>query len=270
MLAIAKNAYARLGNTKNLTLIDTIERRSGGILASDLVAPSKARERDKGGLGGAAKEGRLRLVATTGTERNGGDAKVVVIPPLEFTWMAELMAYEGHYHEAAKIYARNGKIDEAIRIFSDLKMWEDAKMFAKSAGAASIEGSNALAATQAKWLQDIKDWKASAELFVSMGQHTEAARAVGEFVKQETDVAGWQEALIEVVRSCPLENTTCLQYCGDVFAHQHETGFAKEAFTKSKDISRLMNLYAKQQLWEEARCDLMRMRMRLKIRWRRG
>ena len=46
-----------------------------------------------------------------------------MVPPLDNKWLAELMAYEGHHHEAAKIYARNNAVDEAIRLFTDLKDW---------------------------------------------------------------------------------------------------------------------------------------------------
>jgi hypothetical protein len=51
-------------------------------------------------------------------------------------------------------------MDEAIRLFVDLRRWNDAKMFAQSAGQdqSSIQ---ALTVQQAKWLQEINDWKGS-------------------------------------------------------------------------------------------------------------
>jgi hypothetical protein len=171
-LRIAQKAYSRLKDTKFLTLIDTIERRSTGMVASKVPPPvcvpppssdleskmkaadpvterPKGRVRDRGiggigGIGGSAESADAKITSSQVSSIG------IVTPPLEFTWLAELMAYEGHHHEAAKIYARNGRLDEAIRLFTDLKQWEDAKMFARNAGQVDL---SALTLQQAKWLQ---------------------------------------------------------------------------------------------------------------------
>jgi intraflagellar transport protein 122 len=163
---------------------------------------------------------------------------------LDPSWQSELLAYEGHHLEAAKLYARSGKVDEAIRLFVDLRRWEDAKLFAKNSGQADI---SSLTAQQAKWLQEINDWKGAAELYVSMGQHMQAAKIVVEAFE-----TGWQAALIDVVRACPAEQLETLQYCGEAFGKADEDAFARETYLKAGDISKLMALYARRQMWAEA------------------
>ena len=58
--------------------------------------------------------------------------------------------------------------------------------------------------------------------------------------------------MIEVVRACPGDSLDALEFCGDKFSNANETQLAKETYTKSKDISRLMALYAKKHMWNEA------------------
>lgn len=251
-LHIAKNAFARLKDTKFLSLIDTIERKDFGVVGASKPVPDSptkdavVEEKKKGEREG---RGRHRGGATEDKLTPAPIVGAIVTPPLEFAWQAELMAYEGHHHEAAKIYARNGKLEEAIRLFTDLKQWEDAKMFARNAGQVDL---SSLTLQQAKWLQEVKDWKGSSEMYMSMGQYIEAARAIGENSRRDSDLPGWQEALIEVVRACPADNMETLQYCGEIYSSQNETVFAKETYVKANDISKLMALYAKRQMWNEA------------------
>jgi intraflagellar transport protein 122 len=97
-------------------------------------------------------------------------------------------------------YARAGKLDESIRLFTDLRRWNDAKMFAQTAGQPNLGAS--LTMQQAKWLQEVNDWRGASELFVSLGQYQQAATIVG-----DANEPGWPDAMIEVVRATPLEQT---------------------------------------------------------------
>eukprot|EP00598_Pedospumella_elongata_P006620 CAMPEP_0184976768 /NCGR_PEP_ID=MMETSP1098-20130426/7662_1 /TAXON_ID=89044 /ORGANISM="Spumella elongata, Strain CCAP 955/1" /LENGTH=1432 /DNA_ID=CAMNT_0027499697 /DNA_START=50 /DNA_END=4348 /DNA_ORIENTATION=+ len=250
-LSVAKNAFARLKDVKFLSLIDAIERRGGGATIAASKSSSGAFGADgKSATGAAAGGGRNRAGAASGPTNGSvagsgsGAANAVVVPPLDPAWQAELLAYEGHHQEAAKIYARSGKLDEAIRLFTDLRRWEDAKMFARNAGMADVSD---LTAQQAKWLQEINDWKGASELFVSMGQFMAAAKIIG-----DNEEEGWEDALLEVVRACPLDDLDTLSYCGERFSTLTDTAFAKETYTKSKDVSKLMALYAKRQMWNNA------------------
>lgn len=239
-LSIAKNAFARLKDTKFLSLIDTIERRGGGAAVSS--SDTRSNSNSVATTAGRNRGGAAVVLAPGSSASAAGGA--VVIPPLDPMWQAELLAYEGHHQEAAKIFARSGKLDEAIRLFTDLRRWEDAKMFARNAGIADVSD---LTVKQAKWLQEINDWKGASELFTSMGQFMAAAKIIG-----DNEEEGWEDALLEVVRACPLDDHETMSYCGERFSTLNDTAFAKETYTKSKDVSQLMALYAKRQMWNNA------------------
>jgi intraflagellar transport protein 122 len=236
-LAIAKTAFARLKDTKFLSLVDNIQRNNSN--------------NNSGSISGQVKANIAMAVATTTTRNRNIDllpaqqiATGMPTPPLGLSWVAELMAFEGHFQEAAKTYSRAGKHEEAIRLLTDLRLWEEAKMFKRNAGHSDVSD---LSQRQAKWLQETNDWKGAADMYVAMGQHLVAAKLVA-----ESNESNWAEALIEIVRSCPVDVLEALEYCGEKFATANETEYARETFTKSKNITRLMTLYAKQNMWKEA------------------
>lgn len=214
-LSIAKSSFARLKDTKYLSLIETMEQRT-----TSSTGQSDASDRRRGGNGDGAGVG------------------------LDLSWQAELLAYEGNHQEAAKTYSRAGKVLEAIRLFTDLRKWNEAKMFAQNAGQGDLQY---LTMQQAKWLQEINDWKGAAELFLSMGQHLQAAKIV-----VDSSEPGWQSVLMDVVRACPQENVEAITFCGESFAKSNDDELAREAYEKVGDISKLMSLYAKKQMWTEA------------------
>ena len=165
-LSIAKNCFARLRDTKYLSFIEAIER--GEVNNSAIEGSLHATGSGGGGSVGAGTG------AGAGDKRGSGrvrgvEAVSVPIPvpqaplraqTLDPTWQAELLAYEGHHQEAAKTFSRAGKVDEAIRMLTDLRRWDDAKLFAQNAGQSDHSG---LTMRQAKWLQEINDWKGTAE-----------------------------------------------------------------------------------------------------------
>jgi intraflagellar transport protein 122 len=250
-LDVAKNAFARLKDTKILSLLEVIERgdasAAGGASFPSGDAAGAGGLRTAAGAGPAA--GDRRSTRTRGAEAVpvaaiGGAAAFKGEKPLDPMWQAELLAYEGHHQEAAKTFARAGKVDEAIRLLTDLRRWDDAKVFAQNAGRSDLSN---LTTQQAKWLHEIKDWKGASELYVSMGQHMQAAQIVA-----EAEEAGWPPVLMEVVRSCPPDVKDVLLFCGEAFNKADEDAFARETFLKAGDISQLMSLYAKRQMWAEA------------------
>lgn len=197
---LAKSAFARLKDTKFLSLIESIEKnpnpsavKGGAPAGGNSTSTTEGTEKSRGGR----VRGSAGVTSSTATSSVSlGSAGVY--HPLDAVWQAEVLATEGHHHEAAKAYARAGKIDESIRLFTDLRRWNEAKLFAQSSGQPNLAAG--LTSMQAKWLQEVNDWKGASELFVSLGQYMQAAKIVG-----DTAEPGWPEALIEVVRGTPTE-----------------------------------------------------------------
>ena len=125
----------------------------------------------------------LSFIENLQRDSEGADS-IIGIGKLDYVNEAELMAYEGQFNEAAKIYSRNGRPDEATRIFTDLRMWEEAKTFAQAAG----QNIRDLNEKQAQWMKEIKDWKGAASLRSNLGQVHDAVKIV---IDAQED--GWED-----------------------------------------------------------------------------
>lgn len=239
-LLVAKNAFSRLKDMKFLFLLELIER----------AVPSGSSVGNNRSVAGNDKR--------TSAARTGSSAFGIAEPiraALDATWQAEVLAYEGHYNEAAKLYARSGKPDEAVRVLVDLKKWKEAKALSQSAGLDNSVLNN----QEAKWLQEINDWKGAAELYSSMGQHMVAVQLISDSYHNaisnpdsSPSSEGWQSCMIDIVRGVPKETTDVLSFCGDLFSEADEDNLAKETFLKMGDVTKLMSLYVKRQMWSDA------------------
>lgn len=155
-------------------------------------------------------------------------------------FLAEIMAYQGNYSEASKIEVRSGHPDKAIAMYRDLRMWDKAMTVAKAAG---IDVQH-LMREQAKWAEEIGDYREAATLYLACGEHLKAATLTGE--------RGWLKELMEVARSVEKTDTEvlskCAQYCRQHGSHK----FAKEIYIKMDDVQSLMELHIELHHWEEA------------------
>lgn len=190
-LHVAKRAFGRLKDSKFLHLIESIERdqaEGGGANSSSKAEPAKVAAASQSSAPGARRGRGAASTAPTKPEPTVPVTQATLSP----TWQAEILAYQGHHHEAAKIYARAGRVDEAIRLFTDLRRWNDAKMFAQSLSAdghGSFDHSQ-LVRQQAEWLEEINDWKGAATIFISMEKYMQAAKLLAD--SASPDNIGWQ------------------------------------------------------------------------------
>ena len=157
--------------------------------------------------------------------------------------LAEVMAYQGRYQDAAKIFSKCGEAQKAIDMFSDLRKWEDAKSFASSSSKTNGHVKD-LIRKQAAWSEEVRDWKAASEMYMAAG---EMGRAVAIVTK-----SGGVDDLIEVARTVDKENTEALKKCAEFFVRNDSFAFAKEVYLKMGDISALMKLLVNGEKWEDA------------------
>lgn len=225
-LNIAHKCFSKLRDDKYLSLLEIIQ----------VNGPASFSENGKD-QEGPGKRPRNQLVTTEGTVSNVDSESVAL-------WRAEVLAYEGHFGEAAKIYARMGNVEQAIRLLVDLRRWDDARMFSQNAGRSDL---NDLIMGQANWQDEIGEWSSASELYLSLGRYMQAA---GVIVKKGGD--GWTVKLIELVRITPKENKDVLEFCSQEFSAAGEESLARETLRKLGNMSLLMALYVKRGMWLDA------------------
>ncbi|CAM9276939.1 unnamed protein product [Chrysoparadoxa australica] len=154
--------------------------------------------------------------------------------------LALVLAHQGMYQEAAKVFARNGMVQKAIDMFVDLRQWEEAKVFAATCESVDTKD---LVRRQAEWAEEVNDWRNASEMYMKAGEPLKAVEIVTSNLKH-----GWVECLVEIVRSVPKSETKVLQHCGHVFVEQGESDEAREVFLKLEDYNSLMDLHIRDQV----------------------
>lgn len=166
---------------------------------------------------------------------------------LDPVWQAELLAIEHSPLETAKMYNRLGRPQDAVRVLTDLRMYDEAKGFAQSAGLDTAAQSE-LVSQQAEWLLEERDWRGAADLYISLGFLLRGAKILATH-----ELPGWDAKLIELVRGAPVDaNNELLIFCAETFDSRDRHEYAAETYKKLGHVERLIALYAARHMWKEA------------------
>ncbi|XP_014106996.1 PREDICTED: intraflagellar transport protein 122 homolog isoform X2 [Pseudopodoces humilis] len=156
-------------------------------------------------------------------------------------FLADVFAYQGKFHEAAKLYKRSGHENLALEMYSDLRMFDHAKEFL---GSGDPKDTKMLIKKQADWAKDINEPKAAVEMYLSAGEHMKAIEISGDH--------GWVDMLIEIARKLDKAEREPLAKCAFYFKQLDNPGYAAEIYMKAGDLKALVQLHVETHRWEEA------------------
>ncbi|XP_057239093.1 intraflagellar transport protein 122 homolog [Malurus melanocephalus] len=156
-------------------------------------------------------------------------------------FLADVYAYQGKFHEAAKLYKKSGHEKLALEMYSDLRMFDHAKDFL---GSGDPKDTKMLIKKQADWAKDINEPKAAVEMYLSAGEHMKAIEISGEH--------GWLDVLIEIARKLDKAEREPLAKCAFYFKQLDNPGYAAETYMKVGDLKALVQLHVETHRWEEA------------------
>ncbi|XP_040424248.1 intraflagellar transport protein 122 homolog isoform X4 [Cygnus olor] len=156
-------------------------------------------------------------------------------------FLADVYAYQGKFHEAAKLYKKSGHENLALDMYSDLRMFDYAKDFLRSG---DPKDTKMLIKKQADWAKNINEPKAAVEMYLSAGEHMKAIEISGDH--------GWVDTLIEVARKLDKAEREPLLKCAFYFKKLDNPGYAAETYIKVGDLKALVHLYVETLRWEEA------------------
>ncbi|XP_069499548.1 intraflagellar transport protein 122 homolog isoform X1 [Ambystoma mexicanum] len=176
----------------------------------------------------------LELVNATEERKKRGDTN-------NDLFLADVYAYQGKFHEAAKLYKKSGHESRALDMYTDLRMFEYAKDFLKSG---DPKDTKLLITKQADWAKNIKEPKAAAEMYLSAGENLKAIELSGDH--------GWVDMLIDVARKLDKAEREPLSKCAHYFKKLGHHGYAAETYMKIGDLKALVQLHVETQHWDEA------------------
>ncbi|ETV94469.1 hypothetical protein H310_11793 [Aphanomyces invadans] len=154
--------------------------------------------------------------------------------------LAEILAYQGKFHMAAKLLGDYDEATKAIQLFSDLRMWDDAKKYAAASKSIDVKQ---LVQDQAKWAEDVHDWRAATEMYLASGNVPKAVQIMG--------ARGWFNDLMEVVQR-PDCDPKVLSMCAEYLLHAGKFKQCRDVYLKIGDFDALMKMHLACQDWEEA------------------
>eukprot|EP01061_Rhynchopus_euleeides_P016277 TRINITY_DN27556_c0_g1_i1.p1 TRINITY_DN27556_c0_g1~~TRINITY_DN27556_c0_g1_i1.p1 ORF type:complete len:1234 (+),score=571.29 TRINITY_DN27556_c0_g1_i1:232-3933(+) len=154
-------------------------------------------------------------------------------------FLAEILAYQGKYEDAAALFCKIGQEKKAIEMYADLKMWTKAKDICPN-----DENLKDLIRRQARWAEETGSARDAAVLWLAAGDSIKAITLMGE--------NGWLTRLIEVCRQLNKSEVQAIQLCGKYFRKNNAHAYGREAYEKIGDMKSLMQLHVEMQKWDEA------------------
>lgn len=263
-LNVGRAAFVRLRDMRYLELISHIE--------SSQRARKVSNQQNQGGGGQKGIRASVSIslpVSSDQTTPPGGDD----IETSEY--LAEIMAYTGKYQDAAKLHVRAGTIEKAIEMFTDMRLWSEAKKFAEESGRVDV---STLLLKQAAWCEDSGDITAAATIYSGLGMALKAVQLLGE--------RQLFSQLIDLIRTLPSidsssgqamndssivtngnatgttkeeggasltqDTKSALRSAGNYFKRAELMSYARETFLKLGDVRSLLQLHIDLQEWNEA------------------
>ncbi|NXG62594.1 IF122 protein, partial [Hemiprocne comata] len=156
-------------------------------------------------------------------------------------FLADVYAYQGKFHEAARLYKKSGHENLALEMYSDLRMFDYAKDFL---GSGDPKDTKMLIKKQADWAKNINEPKAAVEMYLSAGEHMKAIELSGDH--------GWVDMLIDIARKLDKAERELLSKCAFYFKKLDNPGYAAETYVKIGDLKALVLLHVETRCWEEA------------------
>ncbi|RXN12603.1 intraflagellar transport protein 122-like [Labeo rohita] len=156
-------------------------------------------------------------------------------------FLADVYAYQGKFHEAAKLYRKTGHDSRALSMYTDLRMFEYAKDFL---GSADPKDTKLLMKKQADWAKNSKEPRAAADMYLTAGEHMKAIEIIGEH--------GWMDMLIDLARKLDKAEREPLSRCAMFFKKFNHHGYAAEIYNKMGDLKALVQLHVDARHWDEA------------------
>lgn len=151
----------------------------------------------------------------------------------------DIMAFQGKFKEATRMYQKGGSNSKALTMYSDLRMFDLAQTcLADGASDDKIE----LVKRRAEWAASVNEPRAAAELLLAAGETQRAIEIVAE--------QGWTDILLDLGRKINDKNS--LEQVASHLKRLKALPLAAEIYRKLGNEENLVLLHAENHDWKEA------------------
>uniref|UniRef100_A0A336MIF6 Intraflagellar transport protein 122 homolog n=1 Tax=Culicoides sonorensis TaxID=179676 RepID=A0A336MIF6_CULSO len=176
----------------------------------------------------------LELIQELKEKQRRGDVPKEVL-------QGDILAFEGKFKEAARMYQKCGQSSKALGMYSDMRMFDLAQEYLKDGDSADkIE----LVRRRAEWACSVHEPRAAAELLLAAG---ESQRAV-EIVAQQ----GWTDVLLDIGRRLTMSDRSSLELVASHLKRLKALPLAAEIYRKLGEEEQVVQLHIEAKDWNEA------------------
>ncbi|KAG8240368.1 hypothetical protein J437_LFUL002509, partial [Ladona fulva] len=156
-------------------------------------------------------------------------------------FLADILAYQGEFKEAARLYQKAKQGQRALNMYTDLRMFDLAQEFL---GSEDTMDRKTLIRKKADWARNINEPRAAAEMYLSAGDTMHAIEVMGE--------NGWIEMLLDLGHRLSKEDKEALIAISQHLKRLGDLNSAAEMYLKVGDKSNVLNLWVEAREWKEA------------------
>ncbi|XP_042142808.1 intraflagellar transport protein 122 homolog [Ixodes scapularis] len=154
---------------------------------------------------------------------------------------ADILAFQGRFTEAAKLYCKAGRNSKAVGMYTDLRMFDLAQEYL---GSDDTLDTRQLMLKKAEWARSVNDPRAAAEFYLLAGESLKAVDIAGRL--------GWVDVLVDLSQKLDKREKAALSLCAQLLIEKGELSAAADVFRRSGDSEGLVNLYVEAGQWDEA------------------
>ncbi|KAF8375552.1 daf-10 [Pristionchus pacificus] len=154
---------------------------------------------------------------------------------------AKILAYNQRFETVAELYKKHGYEHEAMQLFTDLRMFDDAQALMHST---TGETQKSLIRKRANWARDSNEPRLAAEMFIASGDYEKAVNLLIEY--------DWIDVAIIMMGKLDRNDKDLFLKLGDYLTSKKEYGMATSIYTQLNEMKRLVHMHINANNWNDA------------------
>eukprot|EP00210_Caulerpa_lentillifera_P003844 g3672.t1 len=157
---------------------------------------------------------------------------------------------KGKFEEAAEFYAKQGNMDKALSVFSDLKLFDEGHEWVQRYSDLQLSSTNdrtnavnVLLEDQMKWSEETNDARESFQLCLKTERYSEAVDMI--------ERHQWPEATLKVANELVQEQESLLERCATVSIRHGRLEEAENILQRISNIHPLIKFYCSTAQWSK-------------------
>ncbi|GMT24409.1 hypothetical protein PFISCL1PPCAC_15706 [Pristionchus fissidentatus] len=154
---------------------------------------------------------------------------------------SKILAYNRRFERVAELYKKHGYEHEAMQLFTDLRMFDDAQALMHST---TGETQKTLMRKRADWARDSNEPRVAAEMFIASGDYEKAVNILIEY--------DWLDVAIIMMGKFDRNDKDLSLKLAEYLSKKKEYGMASKIYTQLNEMKKLLHMHITANNWNDA------------------